>query len=90
MEGIRGRGVQVNVSKDLLQKVFDVAVGSMNFTSGFLDDEEVSALRELAVILDVDPMTATPENFMCKYEGKHGEIWTQFGRTTCLRCRQSV
>jgi len=55
----------------LLRIVFDVAVHSMDFGSGFLDDEEVAALREVAVVLGVDPAVATPRNFTCKYRGHH-------------------
>lgn len=51
----------------VLQKVFDTAVNSMNFGSGFLDDEEVEALRECALALGVDPMNGTPDNFKPKY-----------------------
>lgn len=59
------------VRVSLLRAVFDVAVSSMDFSSGFLDDEEVAALRELAAELGVDPATATPHNFMCRYRGSH-------------------
>jgi len=55
----------------LLRIVFDVAVHSMDFGSGFLDDEEVAALREVAVTLGVDPAEATPGNFRCQYRGHH-------------------
>lgn len=47
--------------------VFDIAVGSMDFGSGFLDDEEVQMLRAAAVDLGVDPMEATPSDFKSKY-----------------------
>jgi hypothetical protein len=56
---------------EIWQAVFDVAVGSMDFGSGFLDDEEVEALRAAAGILGVDPDTATPRQFICKYRGHH-------------------
>jgi hypothetical protein len=46
-----------------LQTVFDTAVGSLDFSSGFLDNDEVLALRRVAVVLGVDPMKATPHNF---------------------------
>lgn len=57
----------ISVPKELLQKVFDSAVGSMNFNSGFLDDEEVEALRTIAMLLGVDPWIATPPEFKPKY-----------------------
>jgi hypothetical protein len=59
------------ISDRLLRIVFDTAVHSMDFGSGFLDDEEVAALREVAVVLGVDPAAATPRNFTCKYRGHH-------------------
>jgi hypothetical protein len=46
-----------------LQKLFDTAVNSMDFGSGFLDHDEVLMLRRIAVILGVDEMVATPEGF---------------------------
>jgi len=53
----------VEVPLDDLQKLFDTAVNSMDFGSGFLDHDEVLTLRMFARILDVEPMTATPDNF---------------------------
>lgn len=49
------------------QVVFDALVHSMDFGSGFLDTEEVDALRGLAVALGVDPATATPTEFVKQY-----------------------
>jgi hypothetical protein len=59
------------VADEVLRALFDIAVSSMDFGSGFLDDEEVARLREVAELLGVDPMAATPENFRCKYRGHH-------------------
>jgi hypothetical protein len=61
----------VTIDKVLLQAVFDVAVGSMDFGSGFLCDEDVEHLRAAAVVLGVDPLVGTPTNFVCKYTGEH-------------------
>ena len=61
----------ISIDRELLQHVFDIAVHSMDFGSGFLDDEEVSALREIADLLDVDPDAATLSNYKCKYRGWH-------------------
>lgn len=49
-----------------LRVVFDTAVGSLDFASGFLDNDEVLALQRVAVVLGVDPMKATPHNFDLK------------------------
>ena len=53
--------------KEHWKVVFDVATNSLDFGSGFLDDEEVKALRAAAVDLGVDPMEATPHGFRAKY-----------------------
>lgn len=50
-----------------LRDIFDIAVGSMDFGSGFLDTDCVEALRRIAVALGVDPMTATPSGFATQY-----------------------
>lgn len=78
----------IEIEHDVLCKVFDTAVNSMDFGSGFLDDETVAALRECAIVLGVDPMVATPDNFKCKYGQPHE--WSTFyyrGEFMCLYCR---
>lgn len=65
----------IAVPRAVLQVAFDAAVNSLSFTSGFLDDEEVDALRAVAVLLGVDPVTATPANHMCRIEGKHDRTY---------------
>jgi hypothetical protein len=59
------------IDDELLRALFDVAVSPMNFGSGFLDDEEVASLRQVAGIIGVDPAVATPANFRCKYRQAH-------------------
>lgn len=61
----------MEINKRLVQTLFDLVVGSMDFGSGYMVDEEVEAMREVAVLLGVDPMNGTPENFKCKYAGSH-------------------
>jgi hypothetical protein len=53
----------ITVPLDDLQALFDTAINSMDFGSGFLDHEEVVILRRFATLLDVEKMTATPDNF---------------------------
>lgn len=48
--------------EDVARDVFDVAVNSMDFSSGFLDSSQVKAMRAYAMALDVDPWEATPSN----------------------------
>ncbi len=86
---VREPTVEMVIDRRLLQIVFDVAVESMDFSSGFLDDEEVDALREVAVVLGVDPMIATPENFKCKFDGKH-DFSPRPDGDYCWRCKQTV
>ena len=59
----------IQVPKLTLQIVFDAAVESMDFGSGFLDTEEVDALREVAGLLGVDPRVATPDSHWAAYYG---------------------
>jgi hypothetical protein len=55
------------LSDDDIRILFDTAVGSMDFSSGFLDNEEVEVLRKVAVYLGRDPKEATPSNFLETY-----------------------
>lgn len=80
--------LDITIEKRTLQIVFDVAVESLDFGSGFLDDEEVAGLRAVAEVLGVDPMLATPSNFKCKYTGLHERLTTR--PDWCWRCRQTV
>ena len=59
--------VAVTVPREMLRIVFDAAVNSLDFGSGFLDDEDVEALRDIAIRLGADPDDATPFNFDDKY-----------------------
>ncbi len=85
------RHFQVNdpltIERTTLQAVFDTAVNSMDFGSGFLDDDDVVELRKVAVVLGVPTEVATPRPMMCKYE--HGNAHV-FGAVTnpgwCTRC----
>jgi hypothetical protein len=69
----------IEVPLEALQVVFDTAVGSMDFGSGFLDMPEVLALREVAKALGVPPILATPENF-----------WSHFYDDAPVRFRPSA
>lgn len=61
------------VKTEHLQILFDALVQSMDFGSGFLDTEEVEALRAIAEDLGVDPMVATPSAFKAQYARKEAE-----------------
>lgn len=72
----------IAVPKALLQILFDTATGSMDFGSGFLGDDEVTALRQTADLLGVDPMLGTPEEYRKRIE--HDYAGTGYGR--CKHC----
>ncbi len=61
----------IALPKVLLQHVFDIATESMDFGSGFLDDEEQGHLRDFAIALGIDPEVATQHTHRCKYRGSH-------------------
>jgi hypothetical protein len=79
----------MEIDRDTLAKLFDIAVGSMNFTSGFLYDEDVLALRAVAELLGLDPMVGTPDNFKCsKFGASHLESPHKKG--WCMVCKQTI
>ncbi len=85
----------VSLERQLLQDLFDVATSSLDFGSGFLDDDQVRSLREVAVVLGVDPLVATPANYVCRYTGEHELVdWSPVtakpGHKWCWRCSQQV
>jgi hypothetical protein len=61
--GITSSGI-TEIPTETLRIVFDVATSSLNFSSGFLDHEEVLCLRAVARLLGIDPRDATPDNFL--------------------------
>lgn len=69
-----------------LRALFDVAVGSMNFASGFLDTDEVNMLRRVAEALSVDPMEATPHEFRTQYPHAFRESRSLFASERLLCC----
>ena len=81
---------KLEIEADVLRCVFDAAVNSLDFGSGFLDDEEVEALRAIAGALGIDPMTGTPEKFKCKYGVPHEPSWWNMRAGTCMRCGRKV
>lgn len=57
----------IEVRRGDLRAVLDVATGSLDFGSGFLNEEEVEVLRRLAELLGIDQLLVTPANFTFKY-----------------------
>jgi hypothetical protein len=86
----------LTIPKVLLQNVFDIAVGSMDFGSGMLDNEEVDQLRAIAVVLGLDPNVGTPASHKCHY-GDNPHHWTPWKSPTgrgevaeryCYNCKK--
>ncbi len=82
----------VSLQRQLLQDLFDVATSPLDFGSGFLDDDQVRSLREVALVLGVDPLVATPANYVCRYTGEHkfSPHVTTPGYKRCWRCEQEI
>lgn len=58
----------IAVPREELRALFDVAVNSKDFGSGFWDTDDTNAARRIAVALGVDPMEATPSEFRRQYK----------------------
>jgi len=74
-----------------LRALFDIATCSMDFSSGFLDTEEVNTLRRIAVLIGVDPMDATPYAFAAQYPHPHQSrplVVGLLGVNGCRHCRR--
>lgn len=65
----------IPIRKGDLRALLDTVTGSMDYGSGFLDNEEVEIIRAIAVMLDIDPNKVTPDNFWCQYSGLHRWVW---------------
>lgn len=55
------------IARESEQAVFDIAIHSLDFGSGFLDNEQVDHLRAYAVHLGVDVLEATPSEHRARY-----------------------
>ncbi len=82
-------GVEIiEVPRHVLAAVFDALVTSMDFGSGFMEDEDVEALRTVAVLLGTDPQEATPYGYRCKYSGTHEPH--PFDPSLCRECKKPI
>jgi hypothetical protein len=61
----------VTVTIGMLQALLDAISGSLDFGSGFLNNEEVEVMRAVAGLIGVDPDRVTPPEYMCLYRGFH-------------------
>lgn len=68
--------------------IFDALHSSLDFGSGFLDDDAVEALRALAVLIGVNPTEGTSSEYQSQYvhhfNGEHGP---KHDPATCWDCR---
>jgi len=74
----------VTVNREQLKALFDVAVGSLDFGSGFWDIDATEAARGIAEALGIDPMEATPSEFNKRYP--HAFVQHHPGVLGCNRC----
>lgn len=57
----------VTVPREMFAALVDMAVGTSDWGSGFLDSEEVEILRTAAGVLDIPARDVTPDNFLSEY-----------------------
>lgn len=62
-----------------LRALLDLATGSMDFASGFWDNEQTEIARNTATVLGIDPNTVTPRNMLCTYNPHEWE-WADLNR----------
>jgi len=58
---------QITIPLETAQILFDALSTSLDFGSGFLDTDDVNALRDLAILIGVDPIQGTPVTFVKDY-----------------------
>lgn len=61
----------VTIRRGDLRALLDLATQSMDFSSGFWDEEQTEVARNVAALLGIDPTLVTPSNMACKYSGAH-------------------
>lgn len=79
-------GDLIPVRREALRILFDAVTNSLDFGSGYLDSEDVEALREIAVILGVDPWVATPSEHRRNYP----HLFKTGYRTWCNECQMTA
>lgn len=71
-----------------VQEMLDIIVGSLDYGSGFLDQEQIEILRAVAEMLGLDPMVATPSEYAKSYPHAF-KAWISSVNgpmTTCAKC----
>jgi hypothetical protein len=65
---------------DLIRHLLDLATESLDYGSGFMDNDDVETLRAAAVRVGVDPWTVTPDNHKPNYcPGHEWSEWQEAG-----------
>ena len=77
----------IQVRKGDLRALLDLATGSLDFGSGFWNNEDTEIARGIAVMLGVDPNDVTPGNMQCTYGAEHA--WWDWapGEMGCSKCK---
>lgn len=78
----------IPVPRERLQAVFDLAVNSMDFGSGFLEFDDAKHLRAIAELLGVDVQIATPDNVLMHFPHSYYNPWKDtYPDGPCHRCK---
>ncbi|MHB8490615.1 MAG: hypothetical protein ACYDA6_00150 [Solirubrobacteraceae bacterium] len=88
---------EITIRRGDLRALLDLATSSMDFGSGFWDNEQVEIARKIAGVLGVDPLIVTPPNFtfdyVCKAKGQHkwrAVDWRNSVKWICEICRHTT
>jgi hypothetical protein len=57
----------ITLSREDAQRIFDLAVGADSACSGYMDSDDVAAMRRLAVAIGVDPAECTGPEFTTQF-----------------------
>lgn len=57
----------VTLARDDAQRIFDLAVGADQAASGFMETDDVAAMRRLAVAIGADPKECTGVEFVAQF-----------------------
>lgn len=60
----------ISIPKEVARIIFDLAVSADSAASGYMDTEDVTAMRHLAGLLGVDPALCTGSEFAAKFPHK--------------------
>ncbi len=67
---------EVTIRREDAQRIFDLAVSADNACSGYMDLDDVTAMRRLAVTLGVDPGQCTGMEFVTRFPHRYNATRT--------------